>query len=152
MKKILRLTESELNNIIKESVKRILREDFNQFSDDDFASDGNPYEVGNDDVDPIADVSQLTPNDLRRVFVWDTNDSYYDFEAVYEDVSFRGSFDGDFNIEDVVIGSGGYGHQMNPNDVHTEKFEEWFNSTLGEELAKILYQKIEEGNFENENE
>ena len=39
---------------------------------------------------------------------------------------------------------------MNPNDVHTSQFENWFNSTLGENLAQILYQRIQEGDFENE--
>ena len=152
MKKVIRLTESDLHRIIENSVKRILKEDFNQFSDDDFASTGDPYEVGTDDVDPTSDVSHITPQDLRRVFVWDTSDSYYDFEADYgegmsEAVSFRGSFDGDFNIEDVVIGHSGFGHQMNPKDVHTSQFENWFNSTLGEDLARIIYQKIEHGDF-----
>ena len=150
MKKIIRLTESDLHQIIENSVRRILKEDFNQYSDGDFASTGDPYEMGDDDIDPTSDVSHLKPEDLTKVYVWDTGDSYYDFEAVYDDVSFRGSFDGDFNIEDVVIGHSGYGHQMNPNDVHTSQFENWFNSTLGENLAQILYQRIQEGDFENE--
>ena len=141
MKKIIRLTESDLHQIIENSVRRILKEDFNQYSDGDFASTGDPYEMGDDDIDPTSDVSHLKPEDLTKVYVWDTGDSYYDFEAVYDDVSFRGSFDGDFNIEDVVIGHSGYGHQMNPNDVHTSQFENWFNSTLGENLAQILYQR-----------
>lgn len=152
MKKIIRLTESDLHQIIENSVRRILKEDFNQYSDGDFASTGDPYEMGDDDIDPTSDVSHLRPEDLTKVYVWDTGDSYYDFEAVYDDVSFRGSFDGDFNIEDVVIGHSGYGHQMNPNDVHTSQFENWFNSTLGENLAQILYQRIQEGDFENEQE
>lgn len=150
MNKIIRLTESDLHQIIENSVRRILKEDFNQYSDGDFASTGDPYEMGDDDIDPTSDVSHLKPEDLTKVYVWDTGDSYYDFEAVYDDVSFRGSFDGDFNIEDVVIGHSGYGHQMNPNDVHTSQFENWFNSTLGENLAQILYQRIQEGDFENE--
>ena len=150
MKKIIRLTESDLHQIIENSVRRILKEDFNQYSDGDFASTGDPYEMGDDDIDPTSDVSHLKPEDLTKVYVWDTGDSYYDFEAVYDDVSFRGSFDGDFNIEDVVIGHSGYGHQMNPNDVHTSQFENWFNSTLGENLAQIIYQRIQEGDFENE--
>jgi len=152
MKKIIRLTESDLRQIIENSVRRILKEDFDQYSDGDFASTGDPYELGDDDIDPTSDISHLRPEDLTKVYVWDTGDSYYDFEAVYDGVSFRGSFDGDFNIEDVVIGHSGYGHQMNPNDVHTSQFENWFNSTLGENLAQILYQRIQQGDFDNEQE
>lgn len=152
MKKIIRLTESDLRQIIENSVRRILKEDFDQYSDGDFASTGDPYELGDDDIDPTSDISHLRPEDLTKVYVWDTGDSYYDFEAVYDVVSFRGSFDGDFNIEDVVIGHSGYGHQMNPNDVHTSQFENWFNSTLGENLAQILYQRIQQGDFDNEQE
>lgn len=33
MKKVVRLNEGQLNRIIKESVKRILRENFDNFSD-----------------------------------------------------------------------------------------------------------------------
>lgn len=152
MKKIIRLTESDLRRIVSNSVRRVLKEGYNQFSDGDFASTGDPYELGDDDIDPISDISHLRPEDLTKVYVWDTSDSYYDFEAVYDGVSFRGSFDGDFNIEDVVIGHSGYGHQMNPNDVHTSQFENWFNSTLGENLAQILYQRIQQGDFDNEQE
>lgn len=155
MKRIIRLTESDLHQIVKESVTRILREDFNQFSDEDFASTGNPNELSTDDVTPISEVSHLTPNDLRRLYVWETSDTYYEFEAVYGDsmytmVSIRGYFDGDVKVEDVVLGGGGFGRQMNPRDIATPEFEEWFNSTLGEHLAKGIYKKIELGDFAND--
>ena len=153
MKKIIRLTESDLHNIVKESVKRILKEDFNQFSDGDFASEGNPYEF--DTYNPISEVEHITPQDLRKVYVWETSDSYYEFEANYGEgmstaVSFRGTFDGDFNVDHVILGHSGFGRQMNPKDVKTSEFEEWFNSTLGEPLAKILYDKINGGDFAND--
>jgi len=152
MKKIIRLTESDLRQIIENSVRRILKEDFNQYSDGDFASTGDPYEMGDDDIDPISDVSHLKPKDLSRLYVWDTSDTFYEFEAIYGDgmydsISFRGSFDGDLTVDYVVIGSGGYGHQMNPNDVHTSQFENWFNSTLGEHLAMAIDKKIRLGDF-----
>ena len=155
MKKIIRLTESDLRRIVSNSVRRVLKEGYNQFSDGDFASEGNPYELEDDNVDPTADVSHITPNDLRRVYVWDTGDSYYEFEADYgegmsEAVSFRGSFDGDFTIDDVILGHSGFGRQMNPNDLKTTQFENWFNSTLGDSLARIIYQKIESGDFAND--
>ena len=155
MKKIIRLTESDLRQIIENSVRRILKEDFNQYSDGDFASTGDPYEMGDDDVDPISDVSHVKPDDLRKVYVWETGDSYYEFEADYgegmsEAVSFRGTFDGDFQVDDVVLGHSGFGHQMNPNDLHTSQFENWFNSTLGEQLARIIYTKIKSGDFSND--
>ena len=63
MKKIIRLTESDLHQIIENSVRRILKEDFNQYSDGDFASTGDPYEMGDDDIDPTSDVSHLKPED-----------------------------------------------------------------------------------------
>lgn len=153
MKKIIRLTENELRNIVKESVARILKEDFNQFSDEDFASTGNPNEL--DTYNPISEIEHLTPNDLTKLYVWETGDSYYDFEANYGDspytmVSIRGSFDGDFNVDHVVLGSGGFGRQMNPRDIQTSQFEEWFNSTLGDHLAKAIYKKVELGDFAND--
>ena len=83
MKKIIRLTESDLHQIIENSVRRILKEDFNQYSDGDFASTGDPYEMGDDDIDPTSDVSHLKPEDLTKVYVWDTGDSYYDFMMMY---------------------------------------------------------------------
>jgi hypothetical protein len=154
MKQIIRLTESDLHRIVKESVVRILKEDFNQFSDGDFASTGNPYDL-DADPSPISEISHLTPKDLRRLYVWETGDSYYEFEATYGDsvytmVSIRGYFNGDLNVEDVVLGGGGFGRQMNPRDVQSSEFEEWFNSTLGEHLAKALYKKIELGDFAND--
>jgi len=153
MKKVIRLTESDLHNIVKESVNRILKEGFNQFSDGDFASEGNPYEV--DDYNPISEIEHITPQDLRKVYVWETSDSYYEFEADYGEgmstaVSFRGSFDGDFNIDHVILGHSGFGREMNPRDIQTSQFEEWFNTTLGDKLAKIIYQKIEHGDFAND--
>lgn len=153
MKKVIRLTESDLHNIVKESVNRILKEGFNQFSDGDFASEGNPYEL--DEYNPISEIEHITPQDLRKIYVWETGDSYYEFEADYGEgmstaVSFRGSFDGDFNIDHVILGHSGFGREMNPRDIQTSQFEEWFNSTLGDNLAKIIYQKIEHGDFAND--
>ena len=75
MKKIIRLTEGDLRQIIENSVRRILKEDFSQYSDGDFASTGDPYEMGDDDINPISDVSHLKPDDLRKVYVWETGDS-----------------------------------------------------------------------------
>jgi hypothetical protein len=44
----------------------------------------------------------------------------------------------------------GLGHQMNPNYLHTSQFENLFNSTLGEQLARIIYTKIKSGDFSND--
>ena len=155
MKQIIRLTESDLHKIINESVRRILKEDFNQFSDEDFASTGNPSEL--DAYNPISEVEHITPQDLRRVYVWKTGDSYYEFEADYgegmsEAVSIRGSFDGDFTIDDVVLGHSGFGRQMSQSNVQSSQFDEWFNTTLGDHLAKVIYKKIEVGDFANDSE
>jgi hypothetical protein len=153
MKKIIRLTESDLHKIIMGSVKRIIKEDFDQFSDGDFASEGNPYEM--DTYNPISEVEHITPQDLRNVYVWETGDSYYEFEADYgegmsEAVSIRGSFDGDFTIDDVVLGHSGFGRQMNRSDVQSSQFDEWFNTTLGDHLARVIYSKIDNGDFAND--
>ena len=153
MKKIIRLTESDLHKIIMGSVKRIIKEDFDQFSDGDFASEGNPYEM--DTYNPISEVEHITPQDLRNVYVWETGDSYYEFEADYgegmsEAVSIRGSFDGDFTIDDVVLGHSGFGRQMNRSDVQSSQFDEWFNTTLGDHLARVIYNKIDNGDFAND--
>ena len=48
MKQRIRLSEGKLHRIIKESVRRILREGFNQFDDSDFASTGDPYGLRDD--------------------------------------------------------------------------------------------------------
>ena len=58
MKKIVKLTESELRNMITESVRKMLstlKEDYNQFSDSDFASEGNPYGFSHEDEDTNLD-------------------------------------------------------------------------------------------------
>jgi hypothetical protein len=62
MKRIIRLTESDLHRIIKESVKRILREeDFGSIGGDmggsDVGSDIGPIEDGVDEESPIAGAS-----------------------------------------------------------------------------------------------
>ena len=128
MKKIIRLTESDLHKIIMGSVKRIIKEDFDQFSDGDFASEGNPYEM--DTYNPISEVEHITPQDLRNIYVWETGDSYYEFEADY--------------------GHSGFGRQMNQSDVQSSQFDEWFNTTLGDHLARVIYNKIDNGDFAND--
>ena len=153
MKKVIRLTESDLHKIIMGSVKRIIKEGFDQFSDGDFASEGNPYEM--DTYNPISEVEHIIPQDLRNVYVWETGDSDYEFEADYgegmsEAVSIRGSFDGDFTIDDVVLGHSGFGRQMNRSDVQSSQFDEWFNTTLGDHLARVIYNKIDNGDFAND--
>lgn len=150
MKKIIRLTESDLHRIIRNSVRRIIKEDYNQFSDGDFASE-DPYAVGTDDVDPISDVREVNPKMLRNVYIWDTGDSYYEFEANYGWYDFRGTYSNEgLEVYDVIIGNGGHGHQMNPNDVNTTQFKQWFDNTLGQQIITILDSKIKRGDFEME--
>ena len=51
-KKLVRLTESDLRRIVRESVNKILKEGgYNQFSDGDFAGEGDPYGLNDEDAD-----------------------------------------------------------------------------------------------------
>lgn len=131
MKRIIRLTESELHNVIAESVKRILGEDI----------DGDNH---------IFEVQHITPNMLRHLWVFETGDSYYDFEAVYGDVSFRGYYASDgLHVDEVIIGHGGTGREMDERDLQSEQFEQWFSNTLKAPLTQKVELKIENGDFSN---
>ena len=56
MKKIIRLTESDLHRIIKESVKRILREeDFSSMGGGDIGGGDSVGDMGGGDIGPIED-------------------------------------------------------------------------------------------------
>lgn len=64
MRRKVRLTEGDLHRIIKESVRKALTEadwntyggkqPYNQYSDDDFSSSGDPYGFGNDDFNDYS--------------------------------------------------------------------------------------------------
>ena len=72
-KQVVRLTESQLHNIIAESVKRVLREGFETISDDDFAAlNMNNSFHPQDSYDEIThsahwqnDFDEKTPNIIR---------------------------------------------------------------------------------------
>lgn len=55
MRRRVRLTESDLHRIVRNSVKRVLREGFNQFSDEDYASTGNPYGFDDEELENSLD-------------------------------------------------------------------------------------------------
>ena len=137
MKRTIRLTESELHNVIAESVKRILGEDI----------DGDNH---------IFEVQNITPDMLRHLWVFETGGSYYDFEAVYRfeaaygDVSFRGYYASDgLHVDEVIIGHSGTGREMDKRDLQSEQFEQWFDDTLKDSLTQKLEMKIDNYDFSN---
>jgi len=82
-KKLIRLTESDLHRIVKESVNRILIETnggYNQFSDADFASDGDPYGFFDDedaDENELLNLSGLYMLNGRKSLVTDNGSNSY---------------------------------------------------------------------------
>jgi hypothetical protein len=82
-KKLIRLTESDLHRIVKESVNRILIETsggYNQFSDMDFASDGDPYGFFDDedaDENELLNLSGLYKLNGRNSLVTDNGSNSY---------------------------------------------------------------------------
>lgn len=132
MKRIIRLTESELHNVIAESVKRILGEDI----------DGDNH---------IFEVQDVTPDMLEHLWVFETGDSYYEFEANYGWVTFRGVYASDgLHVDEVIIGHSGAGRQMDNRDLQSEQFEQWFDGTLKDSLTQKVEMKIDNGDFSNE--
>ena len=132
MKRIIRLTESELHNVIAESVKRILGEDI----------DGDNH---------IFEVQDITPDMLEHLWVFETGDSYYEFEANYGWVTFRGVYASDgLHVDEVIIGHSGAGRQMDNRDLQSEQFEQWFDGTLKDSLTQKVEMKIDNGDFANE--
>lgn len=55
MKRTLRITESELRRLISKGIREAINESFNQFSDSDFGSTGNPYELEDQYTETILD-------------------------------------------------------------------------------------------------
>lgn len=49
MKHRIRLTEMDINRIVRKSVNRVLTEVYDQWADSDFAGDGDPYGLVDDD-------------------------------------------------------------------------------------------------------
>ena len=65
MKKRIFLTESDLHQIVNESVATLLREyGYNQFSDQDFASDGNPYGLEGEEENSSLDGDYFSFNNV----------------------------------------------------------------------------------------
>lgn len=105
--------------------------------------------VGGDDIDPTSDVAMYGDGAISRSYIWDSGDGYYDYEIIIGDASFRGHYASDgVHCDEVVIGNGGYGHQMNPSDIHTAKFEQWFEERLAPRFQYVLDRKINMGDFE----
>ena len=85
MNKTITLSESQLRKVITESVKKIVNETYDQFSDDDFASDGDPYGLTTNS-EPVGEfkVTSIVFDgyDLSKEFFsifGQTFDSKYDF-------------------------------------------------------------------------
>ena len=87
-KRIIRLTESDIKRMVRQTIK----EAYDQFSDEDFASDGDPYGLTTN-KEPVGDfkVEDITVNgdmDVSQEFfsIYGQNfDSKYDFAAALND-------------------------------------------------------------------
>ena len=107
MKKIVRLSESDLHRVIKESVKRVINEAYLYTKD-------------------------INPKDLRISGYW-TQDGYAQWEANLDNgwYSFRGTYDGvECELDEIVQGHSGYGH---PIEIDDEAIE-WFNQNLADKV------------------
>lgn len=84
MKQRIRLTESDLHRIIKQTVKRVLREtrDFEEFDDEFVDKNGNPIQKGSKVIwyDP-----EKSARDLKRV--WTVYDMGGDIVYIADDYS-----------------------------------------------------------------
>lgn len=82
-KRTVTLSEAQLRKVITESVKRIIKEEYDQFSDDDFASDGDPYGLIQEPIGEFKVTSIVVDGeDVSRDFfsiAGQTFDSKYDF-------------------------------------------------------------------------
>ena len=107
MKKTIRLSESDLHRLIKESVKRVINEAY-------------LYTKG------------INPKDLRISGYW-TQDGYAQWEANVDNgwYSFRGTYDGvECTLDEIVQGHSGYGHSIEIDDEAIE----WFNQNLADKV------------------
>jgi len=65
-KKLIRLTESDLHRIVKESVDRVLREDSRDIDDDNYFGGGLPDRYFND-YDDALDDDRITPKQIAQL-------------------------------------------------------------------------------------
>lgn len=111
MKKTIRLTESDLHKIIKNTANLILDESYLYTND-------------------------ININDLRVNGHW-TEDGYAEWEASVDNgwYTFRGTYNGiDCELDEIIEGHSGYGHQ---HDIDDEAVE-WFNQNLADKVKSWL--------------
>ena len=109
MKHRIRLSESSLHRIIKESVKKVLRESY---------------------------FDCIDTNDLRINAHW-TEDGYAEWEARVDNgwFTFRGTYDGyDCDLDFFMTGHSGYGHEYTVDD----EIVEWFNNNLRDKVISWI--------------
>lgn len=109
----IRLSESQLHRVIKESVNKVLNELY----------------IGGSQVD-------FSDWHIRRMMV--TEDGYYEFEAVTDNnwYALRGTYDGNGNIDfnELLRGHSGYGRLI----PITDKLQRWFDIYASQELIEKL--------------
>jgi len=111
MKRTIRLTESGLHQVIKESVKRILNESY-------------------------LNTNDINVDDVRVNGYW-TEDGYAEWEARVDNgwYTFRGTYDGvDCELDEIIQGHSGHGHQI---DIDDEAIE-WFNQNLSDKVKSWI--------------
>ena len=126
MKRIIRLTESDLHQIVKESVSKVLTE----------------INLGGGQID-FGDwhLTRLKGND----------DGYYEFEAKCDNgwYTLRGSYhgNGEIELDFLMSGHSGYGRQIPISD----KLQRWFDIYGAKELTEEIEYWIENDMVEEPN-
>ena len=108
MKRTIKLSESDLSRLIKESAKQIL---------------GESYLYTND----------IDPSDVRVNGGDFSEDGYAEWEASVDNgwYTFRGTYNGiDCELDEIIVGHSGHGHQV---DIDDEAIE-WFNQNLADKI------------------
>ena len=126
MKKIIRLTESDLHRIVENTVRKAL----------------NELNVGNGDIDF---------SDLHVTYLFGPNeDGYYEFEAKFDGdwYTLAGRYSrGDIEYDSFLSGHSGYGHQITLD----ERLRDWLDENVSGKLAREIARRISRGMVDEPN-
>ena len=112
MKRTIKLSESDLSRLIKESAKQILGESY-------------------------LYTKNINTDDLRVIGGNWTEDGYLEWEARVDNgwYTFRGTYNGiDVELDEIIEGHSGHGHQHGIDDDALE----WFNQNLSDKIKSWL--------------